>query len=1419
MIGPRVTPLRYGCAVLLSLILSSCAPSLATASVTRSDDSTRFVDTMGVSVMGSLSTDQVAAPLFESALMQPIDRSLAFRDTAGGDRPQASDIGGVTAVAMGDFDEDGVQDVVAQLTIAGRPAIGLYRGNGGAIYPHHPIYRAAGDAPFAPVVDLVEQSVSFEFLVSGDFDADGHLDIAGAAESENQLRVVFGNGIGGFGRSSSIALSGRVRGLASGEFGRADGLADLGVSVEGEDGPSIVILTGPEGAAPAAPIVVGLDSPASALSFGHADSDTSSDLVIGAEEQLIVLRSEQERVSSKVYAVDDRVQSIAVGTFGRNERVAALTDRGAVLLFDVSNVRSTGHGKAPRTSRVVATVVTGGSGHLVPTGFSTDGTEGLVVVDTESSRLTSVRNNGARDVGSWVGGAGTSAAIAMRLGPDAESGIVAFTRHNPVPVALAPKVTSTILVTTTGDAGAGTLREAILQANSTPGTDRIEFDIPGPGPHVISPLTPLSFLSDVTTVDGQTEPDFNGSPIVVIDGTQIVGTPGLIEVGIGVLASGCVIRGLRVVNCAGPAIDVREGAGTIVEANWVGLDAAGTAAAPNISGVNMSGGPGHLLGGTSVAARNVISGSMQSGAGGSARDSRIEGNYVGLNATGTGPVPNGTGISVSGPNSVVGGTAAGSRNVASGNVSTGIRINPQGSGSLVQGNIVGLDESGISPLANGGIGIDSQAGNGTTIGGTSAAARNIVAGNGLHGVRISTGAPSEVFVQGNVIGLATDGATPVGNGGDGILVDNPWESTYVGGATSGARNVVSSNGGAGIKVNGSNDVFIEGNYVGTDVSGNLPRGNTGFGIVTGNSGRVGGTAAGSGNVVAANSAGGIQLPGRYVLVLGNRIGVSATGTPLGNLGDGISLGLSAGGGDFANNRIGGSAAGEGNDIRFNGGNGVSVVSQLGQRVIGNRIADNGGIGIDLNADGPTANDAGDTDFGANALQNAPVPTLATASGASTQISASLTSVGQRTYRIDFYSNATCKPEGDRYLGGVDTTTDANGSATVSFTFGEPLAGMWITSTATEVQNGTSEFSTCVQVTTSTPTGADLGITGSATPNPVESGATCMYSITVSNAGPESATATTAIADTPVGTTFVSAAVSQGNVTGPAVGTRGLVTFTLGDLPSGATVTATVVVSVTAAPGATIGFASSATSQRADPSTINNTTASTVAVAEQGTTPIADVSLDVSGPSDPVVAGSMALYALTVANEGPSVATDVIVATAVPAGTTLHSIASTRGTLSAPPTGSTGPVQCSVSSLNVGETVTVTLTLLVAAEPGTTIVLAGMATSAVQDNSSANNSDSASAIVIGDVTPPEVARIVPATGAPFRLKILGSRFQSGILVYISDDVAPWSTVAFKGDGKLLIKEGGRLKRMFPRGVAVPIRLVNPDGGVATASFTR
>ena len=78
---------------------------------------------------------------------------------------------------------------------------------------------------------------------------------------------------------------------------------------------------------------------------------------------------------------------------------------------------------------------------------------------------------------------------------------------------------STFVVTNTGDSGAGSLRQAILDANAHPGADRIEFNIPGSGFHTITPLTALPTISDPVTIAGSTQPGFIGSPIIELDGS------------------------------------------------------------------------------------------------------------------------------------------------------------------------------------------------------------------------------------------------------------------------------------------------------------------------------------------------------------------------------------------------------------------------------------------------------------------------------------------------------------------------------------------------------------------------------------------------------------------------------------------------------------------------------------------------------------------------------------------------------------------------------------------------------------------------------------------------------------------------------------------------------------------------------------
>src|SRR5262249_49575046 len=156
------------------------------------------------------------------------------------------------------------------------------------------------------------------------------------------------------------------------------------------------------------------------------------------------------------------------------------------------------------------------------------------------------------------------------------------------------------------------------------------------------------------------------------------------------------------------------------------------------------------------------------------------------------------------------------------------------------------------------------------------------------------------------------------------------------------------------------------------------------------------------------------------IVQANFIGSDASsGTDLGNSGPGIFITEAAG------NLIGGTAAGAGNVIAFNA-NGVVIVTGTGNAILSNSIRSNGGLGIDLDADGVTTNDPTDTDAGANQLQNYPVLGLVTG----TSVHGTLRSTPSTEFRIELFVNGECDStghgEGAEYLGSARVITDSAG---------------------------------------------------------------------------------------------------------------------------------------------------------------------------------------------------------------------------------------------------------------------------------------------------------------------------------------------------------------------------------------------------------
>ncbi len=533
----------------------------------------------------------------------------------------------------------------------------------------------------------------------------------------------------------------------------------------------------------------------------------------------------------------------------------------------------------------------------------------------------------------------------------------------------APLSATTFTVTTTADSGAGSLRQAILDANANPGADTIAFNIVGSGVQTISLATALPNITDPVTLDGYTQPGSSPNTqdtsqgldtvlVIQIDGSALP----LFGVCLDLAASDSTIRGLVINGCDGTGIRVESSASNaVIEGNFIGTDPAGTTSDSGFPDNQIFGvAPANLrIGGTTPAARNLISGGL---------------NKITL---GMGP---------SGP-----------------------------AGLIIQGNLIGTDVTGTAALPNGAVGIELRQATNALIGGTSPGARNCISGNNYNGVSLFNGSGS--VVAGNFIGVDVSGTQPLGNGAYGVDI----EATHVtlGGTAAGAGNVISANSGIGLVLGSSSAPLfstVQGNFIGTDLTGTLDLGNADRGIHAGAPDNViGGTGPGEGNIIA------------HTHITGS----------------------------------------------FQTGVGVYVPASPRTTIRGNSIFDNEGVGIDNMAsgspDGVTPNDAGDGDTGGNNLQNFPLLSLvehsATSGTASTRIVGRLGSMASTTYDIDFYGNPACSNfprefvEGQAYIGSTQVTTDGNGDATFDVTL--PVTtevGARISAIATDPAGNSSEFS-------------------------------------------------------------------------------------------------------------------------------------------------------------------------------------------------------------------------------------------------------------------------------------------------------------------------------------------------------------------------
>src|SRR5215203_1568229 len=263
------------------------------------------------------------------------------------------------------------------------------------------------------------------------------------------------------------------------------------------------------------------------------------------------------------------------------------------------------------------------------------------------------------------------------------------------------RASTTFTVTNTNDNGPGSLRQAILDANATSGADAIEFDIPGTVVHTIVPATQLPTITGPVTINGYSQPGAQpntkafGSDAVLkieLNGAEAMGAEGL-KIG----ASNSTVKGFVINNWhyAGVRIDGSGATGNRIAGNFIGTDSSGANASGNEVGVRVFDGSYNAIGGTTPAARNVISGNnggVSIGDGGVTKGNKVLGNYVGTDASGTkdlGNTSDGVGIEDGSgtTDTTVGGATAAERNVISGNGTHGIGIY-DGGGNRIAANYI-----------------------------------------------------------------------------------------------------------------------------------------------------------------------------------------------------------------------------------------------------------------------------------------------------------------------------------------------------------------------------------------------------------------------------------------------------------------------------------------------------------------------------------------------------------------------------------------------------------------------------------------------------------------------------------------------------------------------------------------------------------
>lgn len=623
-------------------------------------------------------------------------------------------------LAVGDFNEDGVDDLVLSYRRADSGLLLMRTVDGRAIYP---ATSYAPAEPLAAARPVAEVPIAADLVIAGDFNADSYNDLAVSARGLNALYFLFGDGQGYFTLSGPSTVEGEITAMLAADIDRADGLTDLIVATTTNGQAGLLIFESAQGAANAHAEIVRLPAPARDLTAGLLDEDNYFDIAVAtATEELLIA--------------------------GRDRRLHAI-DRS-----DIDEAR---------TARVLPVAAKS------------------LLADNSAQELT------ASDV---KDGVVTARALRLSASP-VKSRVVLTARGLSI---IKPQDAMIYMVTTTADSGAGSLRQAITDANANAGVDTIRFNI-ATGAQSIALMSPLPAITESVIIDGSSQPGFAGTPLIELNGSGA----GTMANGLTLNNGSSLIRFLIINRFSLNGILINS-SGNTVEGNYIGITGTGAAAGNGQRGIFITT-PTNTIGGTTSASRNIVSGNIMAGiaiTGPGALNNVITGNFIGTDPLGTTAVANGTGVIITEPNNRIGGTGAGAGNLISGN---NLGLSLQASGVIVQGNLIGTTAAGNAALGNG-RGIEILASN-ITIGGTTVDAGNVIAAStgGTAGAGITAGnaaGVSRTLILGNQIGTDRTGMAILGNTGGGVIINGSDNS--VGGPFNGAANIIANNGRTGVTV-------------------------------------------------------------------------------------------------------------------------------------------------------------------------------------------------------------------------------------------------------------------------------------------------------------------------------------------------------------------------------------------------------------------------------------------------------------------------------------------------------------------------------------------------------------------------------------------------------------------------------------------